>query len=174
MLPMTREDITKVCNIIIDYYQINIPIIDIIPIVKSIGGKVILKSDYPLNGDVRVVENKEYTFEIHISDKQNQARLNNAIACLLGHVFLHMGYLTDNEKWTDYKENQSLVGFTEYSFQAQEFADNLLMPKKDFLDYVYMNSTNDYIDIVQLSRYFCVSRYAANNRGKWLGVMKWR
>ena len=81
----------------------------------------------------------------------NKARNHFSIAHQLGHLFL--GH-------TDYTNNQNDI-------EANEFAANLLMPKKEFIDTVYANlDEDDYCDLCLVARHFNVSPGAALTRFK--------
>lgn len=137
-------------------------------------GRIEFSNDYLLDGVIEKVDENDTLFVIKIADFQEVGRFNNAVASLIGHLVLHMGYGTDWDKWEKYNNDDSLVGFTVNSFQSQEFATNFLMPRKQYLDFVYEHSSNQVIDSKLIANYFHVTNYAVVNRGRWLGAIRWR
>ena len=86
----------------------------------------------------------------------NKDRNRFSIAHQLGHLFLGQ---------TDYTNNQNDI-------EANEFAANLLMPKKEFIDAVYDNlDEDDYCDLCLVAKHFNVSPGAALTRFKRLGLI---
>lgn len=84
-----------------------------------------------------------------------KARNRFSIAHQLGHLFL--GH-------TNYTNNQNDI-------DANEFAANLLMPKKEFIDTVYDNlDEDDYCDLFLVAKHFNVSPGAALTRFKRIGL----
>lgn len=169
-----RKAINEISESIQEALNIEIPITNIEQIVQSINGEVITVDYLPENAEGRIYR-KEDKFVIEIPSMDNNNRINFTIAHELGHLFLHMGYLIDNEIWEKNLNNEFFrkeIGEMEY--QAHEFAAAFLMPREIF--YNVMNENyhgNGYYDIEAVARYFNVSVSAAENRAKWLGLLKW-
>lgn len=106
-----------------------------------------------------------------------------SIAHELGHLFLHMGYLVDADRFSSLQEGQPgysydrvpsyHLGKSEEEYEANEFASELLMPRQQFMEAVRANTTGGTCNIEALADRFGVSRQAAATRGRWLGVFEW-
>lgn len=96
------------------------------------------------------------------------------IAHELGHLFLHMGYLINEELWR--KQDQNVYersGSSEKEYQANEFAAAFLMPKEDYFRKMNESMDGNKVNTSKIAEYFNVSVEAASNRGKFLGYLKW-
>ena len=94
------------------------------------------------------------------------------IAQELGHLFLHMGFKTDNECWG--AQNQTIYRHfrtTEQEYQANEFAAALFMPKNEYRQVLDLFSQNNRVDVNKVAKYFNVSVSAAVTRGQFLGYL---
>lgn len=169
-----RKAINKISESIQEALKIEIPITNIEQIVESINGEVIIVDYLPENAEGRLYRNGN-KFVIEIPSINNNNRRNFTIAHELGHLFLHMGYLIDDEIWRKNSNNEFFrkeIGEMEY--QAHEFAAAFLMPREIFYNVMNENyQGNGYYDIETVARYFNVSVNAAENRAKWLGLLKW-
>jgi len=157
------------------------------------GGKIIYdENENGIDGYIKKIDNK--SFEIHLNEKfKGKTRERFTIAHELGHLFLHMGYLTDKEKWENIPYDNSIISFTDKSIyadsafyrkddnysneenEANEFAACFLMPEDKFRNIAkenYSNKTKTY-KIEPIAEYFKVSLHATSNRGKWLGLFAW-
>lgn len=160
--------INELTQDIIEIYNITIPISNIDDVVKSIGGVVRKNkglSKYS-NGYIRKVDNG---FEIVVSEQQPEKRRNFTIAHELGHLFLHMGYEIDSDKWdkqqyTYYREDNS-----NEEYEANKFAAALLMSQKEYKKVMDKYTDGNLVDTSKVADEFNVSVNAAANRGKWLG-----
>lgn len=117
-------------------------------------------------------------FCIHLKPSENVKRERFTIAHELGHLFLHMGYLIDPEKWekADSLKESAFYRDNRYSseeFQANEFAAAFLMPKAEFINVANRYLQGNKYDTDAIAEHFKVSRKAASNRGKWLGIFQW-
>lgn len=168
----TRAFINNLAEAVIDAYDIEIPITDIESVVNKIGGTVLEKPEFNYFYDGSIMKRGKDSFSIAISPNQSTQRKAFTIAHELGHLFLHMGYRTDNETWNN--QDQSVFtrfGRSEQEYQANEFAASLLMPKDDYLKFIRENAKDNTIDMRSVAMHFHVSVPAAVNRGKFLGCL---
>ena len=147
--------------------------------VEILNGKISNDIDLLLSDiDAKILKTDD-GFEIKLNPNQPLTRLNFSIAHELGHLFLHMGYLIDEEKWKNILEYNDTF-YRDYNntdieqeYEANEFAAAFLMPKAEFLNIVQNNQVDNRIDIDPIAIHFNVSNDAIANRGKWLGVFQW-
>ena len=169
-----RQLIDEMAQEVIRIYGILIPVDDIDQVVEKIGGKVIENPEMDFFSDGKIRKDGDKSFVIEISPGQTKERRNFTIAHELGHLFLHMGFDTDEDRWNS---QQSIVyyraGCTDSEYQSNEFAAALLMPRKQFVDVLYQNAEDNIVNIGAVASYFNVSIDAASNRGKWLGYLRW-
>lgn len=135
--------------------------------------------DY-LNYDAEIVKKVgPISFEILLSEYPSQKRKMFSIAHELGHLFLHMLYLIDDEHWNGLLEEESYrrEGLNKLESEANSFAAELLMPEEEYLTQLKRNKVligdSTYFDTKAMAEYFNVSENAIINRGKWLGVFAW-
>lgn len=139
-----------------------------------------------LNGSIAVVSDADFEakiekdgegFKITLAGTQYEARRRFSVAHELGHLFLHMGYLVDEEKWASVGTYTDSVyyrfGFTTEEFEANEFAGALLMPRAEFARIARQNQGSGGYRIAGVADHFQVSTEAALNRGRWLGLFSW-
>lgn len=172
---ITRNKINDIADIITQSLDIKAPIEDMEELVTRLRGNVERKKDLPECAEGRIFKVKD-SFVIQIPEYKNKNRERFTIAHELGHLFLHMGYLIDDDLWNRSNEQDFFRrDFGEVEYQAHEFAAALLMPREEF--YKKMNESymgaGEY-DMEEVSKYFGVSIEAAVNRGRWLGVLEWR
>ncbi len=173
MVQRTEEAIRKVANIILEEFDIQIPIKDIGVVVTTLNGKI---EEIDSNSVVGKIQRREEDngFIIKVSKYQPVDSRNLAIAQELGYLFLHMGYMSDWELWESFNPEEKQTQYTKKEFQAHEFAANLLMPKQQYFDFVYKHQKEGKINPQLIADYFGVPKEEAVNRGKWLGVLTWR
>lgn len=176
----TRRDwIDKVADAVRYAYDINSPIDDIRNVVKNIGGEIVTDSSI---SDGCIIKDNDNKFTIFVSSNEkyfNDRYTRFTIAHELGHLFLHMYYQSDIEKWNQIKNRESFNrdGYSEKESDANEFAYAFLMPKNEFYRIVdklaiYKNEKK-YVNTSALASYFKVSELAAVNRGIFLGVFRY-
>lgn len=156
---------------ILNSFNIQIPIQDIDELVSLLGGSI--QMDYSCIGSA-IVKEGEF-FKILLSPFQDEKRRRFTIAHELGHLFLHMGYLTNANLWKRQDENvYHRLGSSEKEYQANEFAAAFLMPKDAYLRVMNENIIeSNRVDTSKIAEYFNVSVDTASNRGKFLGYLKW-
>lgn len=166
------SDVTKVIR---EAFNLQAPI-DLELLVEQLGGKLIETSDVGENMEAKI-EKKQNSFVITIDPKRYDKRKRFSIAHELGHLFLHMGYLINPEKWNSTDQYIDSVyyryGYNIEEFEANEFAACLLMPVEEFIDISGQNFENGFYNIDEIAKHFDVSIQAVSNRGKFLGIFGW-
>lgn len=105
-------------------YPLNLPLV-----VHQLGGRI--KIDPELTVEAKVKRRRKGGFSIILQKDMGQPYGSFQIAHLLGHLFLHMGYLTP--KWNKAASYHDSVhhrsfAYTEEENQATQFAIALLLP----------------------------------------------
>lgn len=148
--------------------------IDVDEAVSRLGG-VIDKVD-DLEYEAKIEKNDD-GFKITIVDTANEQRERFSVAHEVGHLFLHMGYLIDNEKWLSVGTYRDSVyyryGHSLEENEANEFAAAFLMPREEFISIAQEYINDGVYQISAIARHFNVSNDAAATRGKWLGIFNW-
>ena len=155
-------------------YDIRTPISDIDQVVESIGGTVVENELLTGFSDGKIKKTGPDSFSIEISPFQTEERKNFTIAHELGHLFLHMGFQSNEKKWRaqdDVKYYRTGNSTSEY--QANEFAAAFLMPRKEYKRIMDKYTKGNIVNTSEVAKYFHVSVDAAANRGKWLGYLEW-
>ncbi|WP_339196685.1 ImmA/IrrE family metallo-endopeptidase [Solibacillus sp. FSL R5-0449] len=170
-----KEYISDITRVIRDAFNLEAPI-DLKLLVEQLGGRLIETTNIDDNMEAKI-EKLGNSFEITIDPDKNQKRKRFSIAHELGHLFLHMGYLINPEKWNSTNEYVDSVyyryGYNIEEFEANEFAACLLMPLEEFMDISQKNFKNGFYDIEEIANHFDVSTQAVSNRGKFLGLFGW-
>ena len=162
----TRRMINSLAEDVLSAYNISVPIGNIDEIVEKLGG-TIQKEAFFSDG---AVEKEGNGFKIIVSPFQDEKRERFTIAHELGHLFLHMGYRTNNELWEKQENNiYHRIGNSEKEYQANEFAAAFLMPATEYLSVLNKVAEGNMVDTSKIAEYFNVSIEAAANRGKFLG-----
>lgn len=173
-----NREIRRLINVmaeeVINLYGIQIPIINIEEVVQKMGGSVADNSSIGEFSDGKIRKTGEDSFTIEVSPFQTEERKNFTIAHELGHLFLHMGFQTNEQKWQK-QDNVSYYrnGNSELEYQSNEFAAAFLMPRVKYKEIMEQNTEGDFVNTAEVAKYFRVSIDAAANRGKWLGYLKW-
>lgn len=166
----TRRMINSLAEDVLSAYNISVPIGNIDEIVEKLGG-TIQKEAFFSDG---AVEKEGNGFKIIVSPFQDEKRERFTIAHELGHLFLHMGYRTNNELWEKQENNiYHRIGNSEKEYQANEFAAAFLMPATEYLAVLNKVAEENMVDTSKIAEYFNVSIEAAANRGKFLGYLRW-
>ena len=166
----TRRMINSLAEDVLSAYNISLPIGNIDEIVEKLGG-TIQKEAFFSDG---AVEKEGNGFKIIVSPFQDEKRERFTIAHELGHLFLHMGYRTNNELWEKQENNiYHRIGNSEKEYQANEFAAAFLMPATEYLSVLNKVAEGNMVDTSKIAEYFNVSIEAAANRGKFLGYLRW-
>lgn len=168
----TRRYVNVIADRIRKAYDIVTPIDNMEDIVHKLGGTVEEKTDFDDLDDGTIRKKDENSFVIVIPPFQNEQRKAFRIAQELGHLFLHMGFKTDNECWST--QNQTIYRqfrTTEQEYQANEFAAALFMPENEYRQVLDLFSQNNRVDVNKVAKYFNVSVSAAVTRGQFLGYL---
>lgn len=169
---LTRKYISELAQRVMDVYDIETPIIDMKSIVYRLGGTIEEKIDFDDLCDGTIQKSGKNNFIIRISPFQNEQRKNFTIAHELGHLFLHMGFMTDRNLWDTQDEMvYGRFGTSEQEYQANEFAATLLMPENVYKNILDRYSKDNKVNMTKIAEYFNVSLSAAINRGKFLGYL---
>ena len=168
----TRQYINRLAQIVIDEYNISIPIVNIDEVVKSMNGVIEESEEHNELYDGTISKIESDSFAIVVSQNQSSQRRNFTIAHELGHLFLHMGFRTDADVWSKQTGVYRRFGTSDQEYQANEFAAALLMPDDVYREVVDRYTTKDnYVEVSKVANYFHVSVAAATNRGRFLGVL---
>lgn len=155
-------------------FEIGTPFVKYIDeILKKLGGKIQKENTIESYGKL-IIETKpwEGIFKIILNPGMIKERDNFAIAHQLGHLFLHTNYIESMENGTKYIHfNESYIN-SEADFEAHEFAYNLLMPKKEFLDELKKNTKGEVVYTPKVAKYFGVTISIASYRGQKLGYLQ--
>lgn len=175
MRKRVRKAIEDITNLIIECYDIGIPINDIDSIIKDMGGQII----YSEHGSTRIYKKEvNNSFIIEVPKNMEREYQVYKIAVMLGHLFLHMGYIIDNDTWNKQQDRISFNTSVECGihevYQAEAFAVDLLMPRIEFTDKLYdmAEKNKEYkISIKELGKYFNVPEHIVYRRAHNLGII---
>ena len=174
----TRKIIAIYAERVREYLGVTGPITNIDQLVTiGLGGEIV-EVDNIDEFSVGSIAKEGSSFKIYIPKGQVETRKNFTIAHELGHLFLHMGYLSlDRAKW-DAQANKlyyrQLQGASsDEEIEANEFAAAFLMPENEYLQKLQENTVGNIVRTGVIAQYFNVSVEAASSRGKWLGYLGW-
>lgn len=169
---MDREVQNLINNIaeeIIQIFNIDIPIKDIDDVVRKLGGSIEVDSRL---FDCKVIKRGK-RFKIILPLFQNEKYRRFAIAQELGHLFLHMGYLTSDKLWDKQLDNTRFgLSSAEQAYQSNEFAMAFLMPRAEYKRAVNENTVGTKVDTRKVADYFGVQIAIASLRGQSLGYLR--
>jgi predicted transcriptional regulator len=139
-----------------------------------------------LRGEIKEVDDAEMEakiekrgkgFRITVSTDKHENRRRFSVAHELGHLFLHMGYLIDQDRWSRVGTYVDSVyyryGFNIEEHEANEFAGAFLMPRAEFVQVANRYRSGNTYQIGPIAEHFKVSVEAAKIRGRWLGLFNW-
>lgn len=160
--------INNIAEDVIDIYDIHIPIHDMNEVVTTLGGYI------EENKDIcdSAIRKQNDGFVIYMPFSYSAERKRFATAQELGHLFLHMGYkisqkLWDKQKNMVYYESKSPLE----EYQANDFADALLMPKDIYKKVLEQYTTGNKVQTAKIAEYFGLSVSVVYSRGKSLGFL---
>ena len=168
------EDLT---SIIRKEYDVQSPV-DFKSLIEDLGGEIKEIDDGACEEAV-ILKKSEDSFLINLQEHKPDRRKRFSIAHELGHLFIHMGYLWNDEKWESFKVGEGFprLGDSEQEREAHYFAAAFLMPDDEFREQCENASeTIDGKNVCHLNTvadYFEVSYDAALNRGRNLGLFAW-
>lgn len=160
--------INNIAKDIIDIYDIHVPICNINDVVTVLGGRVEENNGICSSA----IKKQDDGFVIYIPSSYSTERKRFAIAQELGHLFLHMGYKISQKLWDKQKNMvyyESKYPLEEY--QANDFADALLMPKDVYKKVLEQCTTGNKVQTAKIAEHFGVSVSTAYSRGKSLGLL---
>lgn len=164
-----NDIINNLTKDIIDTYNIEIPIRNIDDVVATLGGCVKENSNICSS----CIKRQNDGFVIYIPSSYSAERKQFAIAQELGHLFLHMGYKISQKLW---EKQKNMVYYESKSpleeYQANDFADALLMPKDIYKKVLKQYTTGNKVQTAKIAEYFGVSVSTAYSRGKNLSYLK--
>lgn len=157
----TKNMINSLAEDIIRRFNIEVPIYDMDSVVRILGGSILT--------DRRILESKVVkngnSFIIWVSPYWDENRTKFAVAHELGNLFLHMGYMINDELWN----SDNVTNSIEKVFQANEFAGAMLMPREAFTRQMEKCSDGKKVNLVMLAEFFHVSVADVSFRGRSLG-----
>lgn len=173
----SKESINEVANIVLQILEFHNPAYNPDEAVTKLGGII----EYDIDDDCedariqRAPENSPAKFIIHLNQNKPYFRTRFSLAHELGHLFLHMGYMTDRWALTeDFEDsiyyrsyNRKDMNYSQEESEANEFAAAFLMPKEQFKEKLLRNKFN----LESTALYFQVSVEAATNRARNIGLL---
>ncbi|MEO5369323.1 MAG: ImmA/IrrE family metallo-endopeptidase [Magnetococcus sp. DMHC-1] len=176
MDPNKRRLIGQLADQVRNELKLGVPT-DVRSAVNVLGGKIqeMAFDDMAYEAAVRKINDRN--FEIRLRDGVGVQRERFSVAHELGHLFIHMGFQTDEQKWNGIQVGESSertrYGVSESEYEANEFAAALLMPEDSFRQAVDELAIDNKIDMSKVAERFGVSIAAARLRGQWLGLISW-
>ena len=169
-----RNKINELAEYVLDIYEIEIPIKNIEPLIKKLGGKIVYE-DLGYKDSV-IIKTGNESFLIKVNKKESfniNNRINALIAYELGHLILHMGYQRDRELWNKIETNQTIKTDFDENTEAWEFAGALLMPRSKYIESIEKNTDkNNHVNIKKVASDFCVDIGHAHHRGNVMGFFR--
>lgn len=166
-----RKEINRLAETIREGLELDLPV-KIEEAVERLGGTLEFA---PLDSKIEaLVQKNGERFKIIVRDTNPPKRNRFSVAHELGHLFLHMGYLLDPDKWTNAQEYTDSVYFR-YGHgveedEANEFAAAFLMPESEFKNAVQTAAENGECSLEDIAKFFDASTAAVSRRGRILGV----
>ncbi len=168
-----RHEIQRLANTIREACELSTPL-DMDEAVERLNGTLSFRNVDEFEAKIEKLDDG---FKITLARSYPPLRKRFSIAHELGHLFLHMGYLIDDDKWDSVGEYTDSVyyrfGHNTEESEANEFAASLLMPVVEFRKIAAANKHGNRYLIGPIADHFSVSTDAARNRGRWLGMFSW-
>ena len=169
-----REKIQNFAEEVHEKLGIEIPV-DLPAVCQQLGGEL-LEEDLGEEIDAKIEKSGD-SFKIIVNRNKPNTRNNFSIAHELGHLFLHMGYLINPERWNNVNTYTDSVyyrfGHDIEELEANEFSAAFLMPEAKYRHEVKKFTRDGLCDIPNVAKRFGVSEDAAINRGRWLRIFSW-
>lgn len=161
----TKQTIDSLAGDIIKQFNVKIPVDDIKELVYRLGGTI--RYTHVRSGS-KVMRDGE-KFIIILPEFQDKAKERIMISNELGHLFLHMGYLINDELWEQqpdktYYQNKH----ADKEWQANAFGASLLMPKEEYQDTMAYFTRDNQTDLLKVANHFNVSVNAVFDRKRFL------
>ena len=144
--PFPNSNLETIAKLIYSIYDIKAPIEDMNLIINRIGGTV--EEISGMSSQIR--KSEENGFRIGIPTYVSKVTRNIMAARELGHLFLHMGFLTDSEKWNslDHKCYYSKSSIEDE--HIYEFAEAFLMPGDEFRSFVLAHLNSGIVNVQEV------------------------
>lgn len=168
-----RNYIERLASDIREAFDIPVPITNMESVVRRLGGSIMFDNNMLISDVDGKLRKQGEGFIIIVNSEQTDRRMNFTIAREIGHLFLHMGYIIDEEMWNQNHNEYYRKGTNEEEYEANEFAAAFLMPKDEYKKVMDMYTEGNIVHTGKIAEYFNVSASAASNRGKWLGYLAW-
>lgn len=156
---------------IVESYKLSLPIVSLEDLIETLEGKVEFTNTNSNSQSIIKKMNGSVNFNIKISKFMPNETLRFQLASDIGHLFLHMGYIIDDDCWES-SDNVLKKYAGEMRLQADEFARSLLMPRKTFGKVALNCLHNDKYDLKAISDYFGTPLNHTLKRGVDLGYMR--
>ena len=168
-----RREIGEIADGVREALELKVQV-DVDRAIQLLGGT--LTQVAPTEAEAYVEKHGE-SFVIGISDAVAPTRRRFSIAHEFGHLFLHMGYLMDVNKWTNVARYEESIkyrfGYSEEEYEAHEFAGAFLMPETEFREVAESFRRENKYQVISIADHFGVSVDAASTRGRWLRIFAW-
>ncbi len=173
----TKSKINDLAEKIINQFVLPHPLTvsDFKKFIEECRGLLSEDSQLPISSSGTIEKIEDNKFKITIPENEPETRKKFTIAHELGHLFLHMQFLSE-EKWLNTPMGclYNRSGSNSEEYEANEFAAALLMPRKIYKDQLEKTyAGNGRYNIAEVADYFDVSLEAARNRGRWLNLLAW-
>ena len=130
------------------------------------------KLDTAVYGLVRTGQKNNDEFEIVIRKGLTKEEKKMTVAHELGHALLHLPASEDNEYKDSVFYRKDLLTYTTEEREANAFAEELIMPKGKFIQFIRKNTWNNRIDLTCVAAEFGVSISAAYSRAQDLNLLE--
>lgn len=173
-----REDaIHSLAKNLQDIFELPLPI-NVHEIVKKLEGKIIYfpKNEDELSGRIQntTEENNKHRFIMHVPKDLGEKEERYRIAHLLGHLFLHMHFLIDEDDWKAKKEFIDSIyeqyGYLVLENEADEFARSLLLPNHElYMCTITSRTEKGFVNMDKLEDIFQIPKENIRIHGERLG-----
>jgi hypothetical protein len=170
-----RDYINWLAGTVRENCKLSVPV-DVEKAVERLGGTIAIVNSADFEAKI---EKAPPGFRISICPAKGSSaeRKRFTMAHELGHLFIHMGYIVDHEKWAaivDYTDSVYFrYGFSVEEGEADEFAAAFLMPEIEFAITAKRHFQDGHYNMAAIARHFRVSVPAATTRGRLLGILSW-
>jgi Zn-dependent peptidase ImmA (M78 family) len=168
-----RDQINRLAETIRATCELSTPV-DVELAVQRLRGEIEEVDDAEMEAKIEKLGDR---FRITVSTDKHENRRRFSVAHELGHLFLHMGYLVDEDRWSRVGTYVDSVyyryGFKIEEYEANEFAGAFLMPRAEFVQVANRHKSGDTYQVRPIAEHFKVSVDAAKIRGRWLGLFSW-
>lgn len=170
-----RKAIEELAQGVRKYYNIGIPFADNIDsLLEKLGGKVERREPEgwcysKLYFRTATWESK---FTIRVSPTLRKESQYYEIAMQIGHLFLHTTFVDTIEDDTKALLITKDVSCVEYGMEANQFANELIMPKDEFIKVVHENTEDDMVKMKFVAEKFGVTYDIATVRAKMLNLVQ--